>query len=77
MKYTGVAKKKHPNQVVSGAIILKYWIGDVVTAREHAGFHIRPTGFYEVSWPDYVTSPRFDVLCTILREVIDARIQNS
>jgi len=77
MKYTGTTNKKIPNQVVSGATILKYWSSDILTASEHAGFHIRPVGFYEVTWGDNVVAPQFNCECIILKEVIDEPTESS
>lgn len=74
MKYTGTVNKKNPNQVVSGATILKYWSSPILTASEHAGFHIKPRKFYEVTWPDWLTNCLFNLQCTILKEVTDESI---
>ena len=56
---------KQRSVVVSGGLILNQWDGDIMTASEHAGFHIKPTRFYRVSWPDHIVVKKYDFACII------------
>ena len=60
---------KHETKIVSGHDLLNQWKSSILTASEHAGFHISPAKLYRVSWADPVLTCRYNTTCTILGAV--------
>lgn len=61
---------KHESIIIKGIDLMNRWENDARSAAEVAGlYRIDNEAMYDVSWPDHVTTPRFNGDCEI-REIV-------